>query len=383
MNNLIGFSEQQASTSHVAQSESPKVSKKAFGGVLRENAFNRMSFNTKLNRDKKDKDKEQREQLEPVIEQSNQEESSGGGHTSTSPPRNRGISPPSPPTKRRGSVQQIVETSPSKPTTTHVSNLNKGWNQQLPAMPASASLATAMYPPMKPQKPAHSNPKIQETIKKSRGRASSVDIEHGTIPAHFILPPKKLSEKTKHTTAFPVNVSPTPQLPMPQNLPSRSDTVVRPQMAFISNNNPGDVAYFQAIQQPSPQTVRRKMTDAQSLENMASRLLQLRARGGSIDIPSLHPGPSTSSGHVTNNNGSINTGKVLDPDSVKGRTLQAYEAQLLSDPNILAKLTRLPPHMQQSSQPPSTSLTGSGGSNSGSELDQSTVTVLHLPNGVP
>ena len=64
------------------------------------------------------------------------------------------------------------------------------------------------------------------------------------------------------------------------------------------------------------------------------------------------------------------------------RTLQAYEAQLLSDPNILARLTRLPPHMQPQQQIPQ-NLTSSGGSNSGSELDQSTVTVLHLPNGVP
>uniref|UniRef100_A0A914PS54 Uncharacterized protein n=1 Tax=Panagrolaimus davidi TaxID=227884 RepID=A0A914PS54_9BILA len=73
---------------------------------------------------------------------------------------------------------------------------------------------------------------------------------------------------------------------------------------------------------------------------------------------------------------------------------------MLSDPSLLARLTRLPAHMQaQFPQPqhphahpyqhqsqqhqPNQELTGSGGSSSGGELDKSTVTVLHLPNGVP
>jgi len=367
--------EQQASTSHAPPSDSPKTSKKnkEFGGVLKEREFSRMSFNTKLNRDKKEKERE-KEQLEPLIEQSIPEESTA--HHS-SPPRGRGTSPPSPPSKRKPSMpeqhQKLSEPSTSKPTTTHVSNLNKGWIQQ-PA-PASASIVTAMYPPTKAAKAVNVNPKTQDNVKKGRSRALSVDEQAGLV--QYFQPPKKLSEKAK-TTAFPVNMSPPgPQLPIPMNAPVFGvvERVARPEMAYISNNNPGDVMYFQQ-QRQSPQAVRRKITDIPSPDNMTNRLLQLRATGSSMEGLS-NPGPSG-----INNNGSITTGKVLDPDSVKGRTLQAYEAQLLSDPNVLARLTRLPAHMQPQQQYPQ-NLSSSGGSNSGSELDQSTVTVLHLPNGVP
>ncbi|KAE9547466.1 hypothetical protein FO519_009321, partial [Halicephalobus sp. NKZ332] len=371
---------QQASTSHAPPSDSPKTSKKnrEFGGVLKEREFSRMSFNTRINRDKKEKERE-KEQLEPLIEQSIPEESTA--HHS-SPPQGRGNSPPSPQSRRKGSMpeqkeqqQKLSEPSTSKPTTTHVSNLNKGWIQQ----PASASIVTAMYPPTKVAKSGIVNQKIQDTGKKTRSRALSIGEQGGL--GQMIQPPKKLSEKAK-TTAFPVNMSPpgsqiSPQLPIPMNVPVYGvmDRVPRPEMAYISNNNPGDMIYFQQ-QRQSPQMNRRKMTEIPSVDNMTSRLLQLRATGSSMEGLN-NPGPSG-----INNNGNISSGKVLDPDSVKGRTLQAYEAQLLSDPNILARLTRLPPHMQPQQQIHQ-NLMGSGGSNSGSELDQSTVTVLHLPNGVP
>ena len=65
-------------------------------------------------------------------------------------------------------------------------------------------------------------------------------------------------------------------------------------------------------QRQSPQMSRRKYTEIPSTDNMANRLLQLRATGSSMDGLN-NPGPSG-----INNNGSIATGKVLDPDSVKG-----------------------------------------------------------------
>ena len=126
--------------------------------------------------------------------------------------------------------QKLFEASTSKPTTTHVSNLNKGWIQQ-PA-PASASIFTAMYPPTKNAKTVNAIPKMQDNIKKGRSRALSVDEQAGI--AQFIQPPKKLSEKAK-TTAFPVNMSPPgSQLPIPMNAPVFGvvDRVSRPEMAF-------------------------------------------------------------------------------------------------------------------------------------------------------
>uniref|UniRef100_A0A7E4ZWV9 PID domain-containing protein n=1 Tax=Panagrellus redivivus TaxID=6233 RepID=A0A7E4ZWV9_PANRE len=409
--------EPQASTSTVMPppSESPKSRRKDYGGVLKEREFSRMSFNTKLNRDKKDKDKDARDhnQLETLMEQG-QEESGQG--SSSSPPNRiiRDESPPSPTARRRALMAHMPpepetvtrQVEPKQQTTTHVSQLNKNWMEvATSAQPASASLATAMYPPTKTAKPL--NTRINDLTRKNRLRALSVDMEKtGPIlsaTALTALHPKRPGNPA--ATSFPSNASPptiantSPQMPQPMNVSNKN--YLQQQMTlgqredpnFLLNNNPGDF-YYPAItanpNQNPQQPPRRKITEYEQLGRSQQQRKSLRP-GASIEILDA-PGSSRNANPMplynNNGNGSVSmTGiKAMDPDSVKARTLQAYEAQMLSNPNVLARLTRLPSHMQQP-QPQQTQgardLTGSTGSSSGGELDQSTMTILHMPNGVP
>uniref|UniRef100_A0AC35GM00 Uncharacterized protein n=1 Tax=Panagrolaimus sp. PS1159 TaxID=55785 RepID=A0AC35GM00_9BILA len=407
--------EPQPGPSH--QSESPEAGKKKLfkGGVLKEREFSRMSFNTRLNRDKKDKDKD-KEQLETLIEQSIPEESASG----TPPLSHRYGNPssPSPPLRRKMTQMQYdnqplrmdtLQGSPSKQqTTTHVSQLNRGWmsqaSQQIPA-PASSSLATAMYPPVK-TKPLNLNSKVQDTVKKQRARALSVDMEqiplaNLSLQDPLIMPSRK--NRQIPSTSFPITQQQqiSPPMPMPLNAPSRNmaaalERLSRPEMGYVSNNNPGDTLFYPQPTQNRQSSPRQKMTEV-GFDPRQRKSLQ---NTSSIELPGVTANYNPSN---NNNNGNISHGTTaLDPDSVKGRTLQAYEAQMLSDPSLLARLTRLPAHMQaqfpqpqhphahpyqhhqsQQHQQPNQELTGSGGSSSGGELDKSTVTVLHLPNGVP
>ncbi|CAB01738.2 Dystrophin-like protein 1 [Caenorhabditis elegans] len=159
----------------------PKKEKKPSSGILRGENFSRMSFNPKLGREK------EREQQQLMFEDTLEDDS----------PRSI---PPSPPSKARNTtIDSLFKPQDDPPTiadrepqqlppqpSQQNQKKNTAVNLLMPTMPASSSLVTAMYPPMRqPAVPVNKiQPKV-DVFRKKTLKTLSMDIAEEPEPSEM------------------------------------------------------------------------------------------------------------------------------------------------------------------------------------------------------
>uniref|UniRef100_A0A914CBF2 PID domain-containing protein n=1 Tax=Acrobeloides nanus TaxID=290746 RepID=A0A914CBF2_9BILA len=292
------------------QVESPKKRKSGLKmGVLKEREFTRMSFNSRLNRGEK------RGSLSSSSTNAPSTSAAVADMIETIPEETREETQ-----RRRSSVASVEhQHQPSTSTTItrpiilpskfELPSTSKMANPPAPLVitkltqgsPASANIATAMYPPVKTGFAAPLN-KILPDSKKFR--TLSVDLDKNPLRSNAPAP----ENIEASTSAQPVGKPPT--IPMISAAIERLSNRSGPIASNVNNNtilnaNPG-----------SPPL----------------RYVPERSRGdGSADM---------NTANLLNNNRPEAARGFIDPDSVRGRTLQALDSQKLSDPSVLARLTR-------------------------------------------
>ncbi|KAI1714101.1 dystrophin-like protein 1 [Ditylenchus destructor] len=346
-------------------------SKKSLGGVFKEKdvGFSRMSFNTRLNNPGKKPD-HHLISVPPAssttIQETAEEDYPPGfsrdrrrSKDSGSPIRRRSLGAGQARTSISGSsgspargLEEMSEKQRRKEAIAATAAATGGMSHGgiVSRAPASSSLATAMYPPIKRAMQPVTSKASPESVKRGGFRALSIEDPSLDEPLIILAPTQQIS--TSQQQPVVLSASELAAIAAASSQGQRGSVSHGPRGSISSSSHhhhqPNLERVIKSSQQGSPQqsgsppTVKTSGVQIGNANYFASpnRRKVTEIHMNPVDAMGnayIHkPGMSIDTSALLNNNNRI---VLPDPDSVKGRTLQAMDAKKLSDPALLARLT--------------------------------------------